>query len=195
MIQEIHIRFENMRHRLVTWGILIWKFQDDFCLTGRWRSTFLWWWRAAWAGCPEVGFSAEWGWPTGDHQNHHHYLETRDRFHKETIEWVIHSIWTGYQLNIHIFILLGKYDSKYILLYLPAFCHLTNNATALSLLLPPSIFSSLLISMTTNFSHTANVGRVEEMNWPNLSGEGRKFKFSFLFLLSVPLSLQWEVQV
>lgn len=35
-------------------------------------------------------------------------------------------------------------------------------------LIPPSIFSSLLISMTTNFSHTANVGRVEEMNWPNL---------------------------
>lgn len=92
--------------------------------------------------------------------------------------------------TVHIFILLGKYDSKYILLYLPAFCHLTNNATALSLMLPPSIFSSLLISMTTNFSHTANVGRVEEMNWPNLSGEGRKLKFSFLFLLSVPLSLQ-----
>lgn len=38
----------------------------------------------------------------------------------------------------------------------------------LCLFLPPSIFSSLLISITTNFSQTANVGRVEEMNWPNL---------------------------
>lgn len=38
---------------------------------------------------------------------------------------------------------------------------------------PPSSFSSLLISMTTNFSHTANVGSVEEMNWPNLSGGTR----------------------
>lgn len=27
--------------------------------------------------------------------------------------------------------------------------------------------------MTTNFSHTANVGSVEEMNWPNLSGGTR----------------------
>lgn len=34
--------------------------------------------------------------------------------------------------------------------------------------LPPSSFSSLFISMTTNFSQTANVGKVEEMNCPNL---------------------------
>lgn len=34
--------------------------------------------------------------------------------------------------------------------------------------LPLSSFSSLLISMTTNFSQTANVGKVEEMNCPNL---------------------------
>lgn len=33
---------------------------------------------------------------------------------------------------------------------------------------PPSTFSSLLTSITTNFSQTANVGKVEEMNWPNL---------------------------
>lgn len=34
--------------------------------------------------------------------------------------------------------------------------------------LPLSSFSSLFISMTTNFSQTANVGKVEEMNCPNL---------------------------
>lgn len=34
--------------------------------------------------------------------------------------------------------------------------------------LPPSTFSSLLTSITTNFSQTANVGKVDEMNWPNL---------------------------
>lgn len=43
-----------------------------------------------------------------------------------------------------------------------------HNTATLELLLPPSSFSSLLISMTTNFSHTAKVGRVEEMNCPKL---------------------------
>lgn len=27
--------------------------------------------------------------------------------------------------------------------------------------------------MTTNFSHTANVGRVEEMNWPKLGSQSK----------------------
>lgn len=52
---------------------------------------------------------------------------------------------------------------------------------AFNSLIPPSIFSSLLISMTTNFSHTANVGRVEEMNWPNLWGEKQNRNLSFCF--------------
>lgn len=33
---------------------------------------------------------------------------------------------------------------------------------------PVSGFSSWFISITTNFSQTAKVGKVEEMNWPNL---------------------------
>lgn len=40
--------------------------------------------------------------------------------------------------------------------------------------LPLSSFSSLFISMTTNFSQTANVGKVEEMNCPNLDAYRKK---------------------
>lgn len=101
--------------------------------------------------------------------------------HKETIKSAIHIHLPKWVINeIYKYL---KLFSKYILFYLSACCHTTNNATAFNQSLPPSIFSSLLISMMTNFSHTANVGRVEEMNWPNLSVEERKLKFLFIFLL------------